>query len=150
MLQKRYSPRLVSQFSPYYYQYQSLPVFFLVLFSVCCQRGGTSEAHQKAMFLLPLERQQHADKHDHLPGWAIMPEFERPESGKQVMDHVPRGSRLRALNRLLEYALAEGEDLGLVHLGKLLRAAALAVNDELDNVRVLFPKTANNTSQNHD
>jgi hypothetical protein len=76
--------------------------------------------------------------------------LERLESGKQVMDYISRGSRLRTLNRLLEYALAESADLGLAHLGKLLGAAALAVTDELDRVKVLLPKTANDTSRNHD
>ena len=69
------------------------------------------------------------------------------ESEKQVMEHISRGSRLRALNRLLDYALAESSELGLAHLDRLLGAAALAVSDELDNVRVLLPKTANNTRQ---
>lgn len=53
-----------------------------------------------------------------------------------------RGSRLRALNRLLIYALAESNDLGLAHLDKLLGAAVLAISDELDNVKALPPKSA--------
>ena len=69
------------------------------------------------------------------------------ESEKQVMEHISRGSRLRALNRLLNYALAESSELGLAQLDRLLGAAALAIGDELDNVRVLLPKTANNTRQ---
>lgn len=79
-----------------------------------------------------------------------MPLLERFESGKHVMEYTSRGSRLRALNRLLEYALAESADLGLAHLGKLLGAAALAVTDELDRVRVLLPKTANDTGRSHE
>jgi hypothetical protein len=63
------------------------------------------------------------------------------------MEHISRGSRLRALNRLLNYALAESSELGLAQLDRLLGAAALAIGDELDNVRVLLPKTANNTRQ---
>ena len=63
------------------------------------------------------------------------------------MEHISRGSRLRALNRLLDYALAESSELGLAQLDRLLGAAALAIGDELDNVRVLLPKTANNTRQ---
>jgi hypothetical protein len=66
------------------------------------------------------------------------------------MDHISRGSRLRALNRLLDYALAESKELGLMQLDKLLGAAALAVGDELDNVRVLLPKTANDIRRRRD
>jgi hypothetical protein len=59
------------------------------------------------------------------------------ESGKQVTEPTSKGSRLRGLNTLLEYVLAEAEALGLPHLDKLLGAAALAVSDELDKVRAL-------------
>jgi hypothetical protein len=76
--------------------------------------------------------------------------LDRLESEKQVMEHISRGSRLRALNRLLDYALAESNDLGLAHLDRLLGAAALAVSDELDNVRVLLPKTANDLRRSRD
>lgn len=58
----------------------------------------------------------------------------------EIMTPVSRGSQLRALKRLLDYALAESQDIGLAHLDKLLGAAALAVGDELDNVKVLSPK----------
>jgi hypothetical protein len=61
-----------------------------------------------------------------------------------------RESRLRALNRLLEYALAESEELGLARLGTLLRTAAQAVSEELDKVRVLLPKTSNDAGRNRD
>jgi hypothetical protein len=61
-------------------------------------------------------------------------------AGSKVTEPTSKGSRLRALNRLLEYALTEAEALGLLHLDKLLGAAALAVSDELDNVEVLSPK----------
>jgi hypothetical protein len=55
----------------------------------------------------------------------------------KAMEHVPRETRLLALSCLLDYALAEIEELGLAHLDKLLGAAALAVNDELDAARTL-------------
>jgi hypothetical protein len=42
---------------------------------------------------------------------------------------------------LLNYALAESKELGLAALDRLLGAAALAVSDELDNVKVLSAKT---------
>lgn len=58
------------------------------------------------------------------------------------MTPTSRGARLRTLKRLLDYALAESREIGLAHLDKLLGAAALAVGDELDNVRVLSPKAA--------
>ena len=58
----------------------------------------------------------------------------------KVTEHISRGSRLRALKRLLDYALAESKELGLAALDRLLGAAALAVSDELDNVKVLSPK----------
>lgn len=58
------------------------------------------------------------------------------------MEIGSRGSRLRALNRLLIYALAESNDIGLAHLDKLLGAAVLAISDELDNVKALSPKSA--------
>jgi hypothetical protein len=58
------------------------------------------------------------------------------------MGHTSRGSRLRALSRLLGDALSESKDLGLVDLDKLLSAAALAVSDEINNAKVLSPKTA--------
>ena len=57
------------------------------------------------------------------------------------MGHTSRGSRLRALSRLLGDALSESKDLGLVDLDKLLSAAATAVSDEIDNIKVLSPKT---------
>jgi hypothetical protein len=69
---------------------------------------------------------------------------------KQAIEHISRRSRLRALNRLLDYALAESKELGLAHLDRLLGAAALAVGDELDNVRILLPKTANDIRQSRD
>ena len=47
-----------------------------------------------------------------------------------------RESRLHALKRLLDYALAESEELGSAVLGKLLAAAALAVSEELGNVEL--------------
>ena len=59
----------------------------------------------------------------------------------KVMGHTSRGSRLHALDRLLNYALAESKELGLADLDGLLGAAALAVSDELDNVKVLSRKT---------
>ena len=65
----------------------------------------------------------------------------------KAMEHVPRETRLLALSCLLDYALAESKELGLAQLDRLLGAAALAIGDELDNVRVLLPKTANNTRQ---
>jgi hypothetical protein len=66
---------------------------------------------------------------------------------RQMMEHLVRGSRLRALNRLLEYALAESEELGLAQLDKLLGAAAQAVSDELDDMSVWLLHTANDTSR---
>lgn len=54
---------------------------------------------------------------------------------------MSRGSRLRALDRLLDYAVAESKELGLTDLDKLLGAAALVVCEELDNVKVLLPRT---------
>jgi hypothetical protein len=59
----------------------------------------------------------------------------------KVTEHISRRSRLRGLNQLLDYALAESKELGLAALDRLLGAAALAVSDELDNVKVLSPKT---------
>jgi hypothetical protein len=64
------------------------------------------------------------------------------QTGADILEKGSRGSRLRALNRLLDYALAESQELGLAHLDKLLGAAALAVSDEFDNVKVLSPKSA--------
>jgi hypothetical protein len=52
-----------------------------------------------------------------------------------VMEHASRGSRLLALSRLLVYALAESEELGLADLEKLLSAAALAISDGHDNAK---------------
>jgi hypothetical protein len=68
-------------------------------------------------------------------------------SGSQMAtkrtEHISRRLRLRALSRLLGDALSESKDhLGLVDLDKLLSAAALAVSDEINNVKVLSPKTA--------
>jgi len=66
-------------------------------------------------------------------------------SGSQMAtkrtEHISRRLRLRALSRLLGDALSESKDLGLVDLDKLLSAAALAVSDEINNVKVLSPKT---------
>ena len=59
----------------------------------------------------------------------------------KVTEHISRGSRLRGLNQLLDYALAESKELGLAALDRLLGAAALAVSEELENVKVLSPKT---------
>jgi hypothetical protein len=59
----------------------------------------------------------------------------------KVTEHTSRGSRLRALDRLLNYALAESKELGLAALDRLLGAAATAVSDEIDNIKVLSPKT---------
>jgi hypothetical protein len=59
----------------------------------------------------------------------------------KVTEHISRRSRLRGLNQLLDYALAESKELGLAALDRLLGAAALAVSDELENVKVLSPKT---------
>jgi hypothetical protein len=44
---------------------------------------------------------------------------------------------LSALRRLLLYARAESEELGLLDVDKLLDAAALAVGDELDRGKVV-------------
>jgi hypothetical protein len=52
---------------------------------------------------------------------------------KKMMERVSRGQRMYALRRLLVYARAESEELGLSDLDKLLGAAALAVSDELDS-----------------
>jgi hypothetical protein len=41
------------------------------------------------------------------------------------------GSRLRALKRLIEYALVESKDLGQPLLDRFLGAAALVVDEEL-------------------
>jgi hypothetical protein len=43
----------------------------------------------------------------------------------------PPGSRLRALKRLIEYALAESEELGQPLLDRLLGAAALVAGEDL-------------------
>jgi len=59
----------------------------------------------------------------------------------KVTEYISRGSRLRALNRLLGYALAETRALALSHLDKLLGAATLAISEELDNMKVLSPTT---------
>jgi hypothetical protein len=37
-----------------------------------------------------------------------------------MMEHTSRGPRLQTLRRVLEYALAESEELGLAHMDKLL------------------------------
>jgi hypothetical protein len=60
--------------------------------------------------------------------------------GTEAPEHATRAARLRALNWLLEYAVAESEALGLPDLEKLLGAATLAVRDALDNVKVLAPR----------
>lgn len=57
------------------------------------------------------------------------------------MAHVSKESRLRALRRLLDNALAESNDLGLAPLDKLLGAAALAVSDKLERLKTPPPKT---------
>jgi hypothetical protein len=49
-----------------------------------------------------------------------------------MIEHMSRGPRLHALRRLLEYAVAESEELGLADLGSLLGAAALAIGEELN------------------
>ena len=59
----------------------------------------------------------------------------------KVTEHTSRGSRLRALDRLLNYALAESKELGLATLDRLLGAAATAVSEEIDKIIVLSPKT---------
>jgi hypothetical protein len=66
-----------------------------------------------------------------------------PVAGKaKAMESMSRAARLRALKRLLDYALVESKDLGLTHLDHLVGAAALAVGEELDNVGVLSPRSA--------
>jgi hypothetical protein len=57
------------------------------------------------------------------------------------MEEGSRGARLRALDRLLEYARAEGEELGLEHLEQPLNAAILALKKALDNVIILSRRT---------
>jgi hypothetical protein len=59
-----------------------------------------------------------------------------------MMEHMSRAPRLRALRRLLEYAVAESEELGLAHMDKLLSAAALAVGDELNSMKAARPQQA--------
>jgi hypothetical protein len=44
------------------------------------------------------------------------------------------GSRLRALKRLIEYALAESEELGQPLLDRLLGAAALVAGEDLERL----------------
>jgi hypothetical protein len=51
------------------------------------------------------------------------------------MAHLSKESRLRALRRLLDDALAESGGLALSHLDNLLGAAVLAVSDELDKLK---------------
>jgi len=58
------------------------------------------------------------------------------------MEEGSRGARLRALERLLEYALAESEDLELEHLEQALNAAILALKKALDNVVILSRRTS--------
>jgi hypothetical protein len=53
--------------------------------------------------------------------------------------HMPRTSGLRALHRLLEYAIAESEELGLAQLDTLLGVAALMIRDELNNLNAPPP-----------
>jgi hypothetical protein len=53
------------------------------------------------------------------------------------MVRVSRGQRSCAFRRLLAYARAESEELGLLNADKLLGAAALAVSDELDRGEVV-------------
>jgi hypothetical protein len=43
---------------------------------------------------------------------------------------------------LLEYAVAESEELGLAHMDKLLSAAALAVSDTLNSMKAAHPPRA--------
>ncbi len=54
-----------------------------------------------------------------------------------MIERASRGPRLYALRRLLVYARAESEQLGLSDVDKLLGAAALAVSDELDSAKVV-------------
>jgi hypothetical protein len=58
--------------------------------------------------------------------------LERLSKRSETMEHVPKETRLLALSCLLDYAIAEIEELGLVHLDKLLGAAALAIGEELE------------------
>jgi hypothetical protein len=77
-----------------------------------------------------------------------MPLPEGLQGEKRVMmKRLSKSSRLRALRRLLDYAIAEGEELGLADMDKLLGAAAQAISDELDNLSVLVPKPADRISQ---
>jgi hypothetical protein len=57
------------------------------------------------------------------------------------MAHLSKESRLRALRRLLDDALAESGGLALSHLDNLLGAAVLAVSDELDKLKSRQAKT---------
>jgi len=70
-----------------------------------------------------------------------MPWRERRESGKPEMGSIARQSRLRALNRLLRFALADAQELGLTPVDDLLEAASVAISDELDNRRPCSRKT---------
>ena len=56
------------------------------------------------------------------------------------MDFISKEPRLRALSRLLEYALVESEELALAVPAKLLGAAALAVREELENLEAPPPE----------
>jgi hypothetical protein len=58
-----------------------------------------------------------------------------------VTERMSKGRRLRALTRLLEYALAESQELGLADLDILLGAAVLAIGDALGNAQVFWPRT---------
>jgi hypothetical protein len=66
------------------------------------------------------------------------------------MASISRESRLRALYRLLAYAIAESEELGAAPLDELLSAAAMAVSDELDKGGILLPQAANDGRRNRD
>jgi hypothetical protein len=61
-----------------------------------------------------------------------MPLLRSRQTATEVTEHMSRARRLRALNRLLGYALMESKNLDLTDLDNLLGAAALAVSDELD------------------
>ena len=60
------------------------------------------------------------------------------------MAHLSKESRLRALRRLLDDALAESGGLALSHLDNLLGAAVLAVSDELDKLKQAKTEAARN------
>jgi hypothetical protein len=55
--------------------------------------------------------------------------------GMAIAPDSSPGPRLRALKRLIEYAFVESEDLGEPLLGRLLGAAALVVDEELERLK---------------